>query len=64
MKVWFLHDCLSGGNACFTTRQAMNEFIAKINLELVKDIGEGYCEDEYWTDYVEIDPNFEKWWNT
>jgi len=64
MKYYLFREYLGGGVALFDTRKKAIEFANKVSIQLF-EVSEEYLQnDEFDIEEVELNPDFEKWWDT
>lgn len=64
MKYYLFREYLGGGVALFDTRKKAIEFANKVSTKLFEVSEEGLQKEEFDIEEVELNPNFEEWWNT
>ena len=63
-KLWLFHEYCGGGKALFTTEKAAFLFKNAVDRKLI-ELGEtGLDSDEFDIQEIEVDPDFETWWNS
>ena len=64
MKVYMFTEWNGGVTACFSTDTKRKEFLKRYINKMVDETGDvPVSKDDYELTTVDIDPDFDKWWN-
>ena len=64
MKYWLFREHLGGNAALFFSHRDAETFRRKLDIRFLEEGGEALDKSEYDIMEVELNPDFEKWYNT